>query len=142
MFCFNTCRIQEDISTILKPVSLILDGSNEVTVLFPRMNTDLFDRLQTGQENPIKLLQGLRIVQQMTDALKNCWTRGIYHVDLRITNVLVLINFYSFPRLFQVSGLKLFQKRNLHHVSSTIINILCHDTSRGHSLLRDFVIEV
>ncbi|XP_020621612.1 dual serine/threonine and tyrosine protein kinase-like isoform X2 [Orbicella faveolata] len=82
-------RIQEDISTILKPVSLILDGSNEVTVLFPRMNTDLFERLQSGQENPIKLVQGLKIVQQMIDALENCWIRGIHHVDLRITNVLL-----------------------------------------------------
>ncbi|XP_078380670.1 dual serine/threonine and tyrosine protein kinase-like isoform X2 [Oculina patagonica] len=80
-------RIQGDISTILKPVSLILDGSNKVSVLFPRMCVDLFDRLQS--DNPIPLVQGLRIVQQMTDALENCWLRGIHHVDLRITNVLL-----------------------------------------------------
>lgn len=92
--CFlNARRIQEDISTVLKPVSLILDGSKEVTVLFPRMNIDLFDRLQRNQENPIGLVRGLRIVQQMTDALENCWIRGIHHVDLRITNVLVLMIF-------------------------------------------------
>ena len=96
-FCFLTARrIQEDISTVLKPVSLILDGNNEVTVLFPRMDRDLYDRLQHNEENPIGLLRGLSIVQQMTDALENCWIRGIHHVDLRITNVLVLISFYSF----------------------------------------------
>jgi hypothetical protein len=71
------------------------------------MNTDLFDRLQSGHENPIVLVQGLRIVQQMTHALENCWIRGIHHVGLRITNVLVLIIFTSFPRLFQVSGFAL-----------------------------------
>jgi len=107
LFSLNTCRIQEDISTILKPVSLILDGSNKVTVLFPRMNTDLFDLLESGQENPIKLVQGLRIVCQMAEALENVWDKGNHHVDLRITNVLVLLIFYSFPRLFQVSGLPL-----------------------------------
>ena len=96
-FCFLIARrIQEDISTVLKPVSLILDEKNEVTVLFPRMNIDLYDRLQGNQENPIGLLRGLEIVQQMTDALENCWIRGLYHVDLRITNVLVLMMFYSF----------------------------------------------
>jgi len=100
LFSVNTCRIQEDISTILKPVLLILDGSNEVTVLFPRMNTDLFDLLQSGQENPIKLVQGLEIVLQMIHALDNCWDRGIHHVDLRITNVLVVLIFHLFPRLF------------------------------------------
>ena len=89
-------RIQEDIFTVLKPVSLILDVGNEVTVLFPKMNIDLFDRLQSYQENPIGLVQGLRIVHQMTDALENCWIRGVNHVDLRITNVLVLMIFYSF----------------------------------------------
>ena len=89
-------RIQEDLSTVLKPVSLILDGSNKVTVLFPRMNIDLFDRLISNQENPIGLIRGLKIVQQMTDALENCWIRGIHHVDLRITNVLVLMTFYLF----------------------------------------------
>ena len=78
---------------------MILNGRNEVTVLFPRMVVDLFDRLQSGEKNPIGLVQGLRIVQQMTDALENCWIRGIHHVDLRITNVLVLIIFTSFPRL-------------------------------------------
>ena len=83
-------------------MSLILDGSNGITVLFPKMNTDLFNRLQSGQENPIGLVQGLRIVLQMTDALEKCWIKGIHHVDLRITNVLVLIILYSFPRLFQV----------------------------------------
>ena len=96
-FCFLTARrIQEDISTVLKPVSLILDGKNEVTVLFPRMNIDLFDRLQDYQENPIGLLRGLSIVQQMTDALENCWIRGFHHVDLRITNVLVRMSFTHF----------------------------------------------
>ena len=89
-------RMKEDISTVLKPVSLILDGNNEVTVLFPRINIDLFDRLQSNQKNPIVLVQGLRIVLQMTHALENCWIRGIHHVDLRITNVLVLMTFYSF----------------------------------------------
>lgn len=66
------------------------------------MDEDLFDRLQSGEKNPIGLVQGLRIVQQMTDALENCWIRGIHHVDLRITNVLVLIIFTSFSPLFEV----------------------------------------
>ncbi|KAJ7342696.1 hypothetical protein OS493_040657 [Desmophyllum pertusum] len=84
--------IQYDVSTILKPISLILDGSNKVSVLFPRMSIDLFDRLQpSGHRNAVPMVQGLRIVQQMTDALENCWVRGIHHVDLRITNVLVVI---------------------------------------------------
>lgn len=99
---FYCCRIQEDISTLLKPVSLVLNWRHEVTVLFPRMDEDLFDRLQSGEKNPIGLVQGLRIVQQMTDALENCWIRGIHHVDLRITNVLVLIIFTSFSPLFEV----------------------------------------
>ena len=98
---FIARRIQEDIFTVLKPVSLILDGSNKVTVLFPRMNIDLFDRLQSNQENPIGLIRGLRIVQQMTDALENCWIKGIYHVDLRITNVLVLMIFTNFFDCFK-----------------------------------------
>ena len=102
LFSFNTDRIQEDISTILKPVSLILDGSNEVTVEFPRMITDFFDRLQSGQGNPIKLVQGLGIVLQMAEAPENCWIRGIHYVDLRITNVLVLFTHFLNCFKFQV----------------------------------------
>ena len=48
---------------------------------------DLFDRLQS--DSPIPLVECLRIVLSMTDALENCWERGIHHVDLRITNILV-----------------------------------------------------
>lgn len=167
----NARRIQEDISTVLKPVSLILDGSKEVTVLFPRMNIDLFDRLQSNQENPIGLVRGLRIVQQMTDALENCWIRGIHHVDLRITNVLVLMIFLPFLWLFQVGfpwqfswgpldefvcvflvGVHvkhIFKKRNLHHDTflglPQEIKIWCYhwlDVSRGYSLLRNLLMEV
>ena len=50
------------------------------------MATDLFKSLQS---HPILLPQGLRITQQMADAVENCWDRRIYHVDLRITNILV-----------------------------------------------------
>jgi len=82
-------RSQDDLGTVLKPVSLLLDERNKVTVLFPRMNIDLFDRLERCSEVPVQILDGLRIVQQMTDALENCWIRGLHHVDLRITNVLV-----------------------------------------------------
>ncbi|XP_022785085.1 dual serine/threonine and tyrosine protein kinase-like [Stylophora pistillata] len=79
-------RTQDDISTILRPISLILDGSNAVSVLFPKMVTDLFEILQCDK---IQLHQGLRIAQQMADALENCWDRRIYHVDLRTTNILL-----------------------------------------------------
>ena len=92
MLCFIViCRIQDDLGTVLKPVSLLLDERNKVTVLFPRMNIDLFDRLERCPEDPVQFLDGLRIVQQITDALENCWSRGLHHIDLRITNVLVLI---------------------------------------------------
>lgn len=86
---FVICRIPDDLRTVLKPVSLILDKSNRITVLFPRMNIDVYDRLTKCPDVPIQMLDGLRVVQQMCDALENCWERGLYHVDLRITNVLV-----------------------------------------------------
>ncbi|XP_022793272.1 dual serine/threonine and tyrosine protein kinase-like isoform X1 [Stylophora pistillata] len=79
-------RTQDGISTILQPVSLILDGSNTVSVLFPKMATDLFEMLQSDK---IVLNHGLRITQRMADALENCWDRRIYHVDLRTTNILL-----------------------------------------------------
>ena len=90
LILFIICRFRDDPSTVLKPISLILDESNRITVLFPRMSNDLFDRLTRRPDDPVQMLDGLRIVQQMIDALDNCWTRGLYHVDLRITNVLVL----------------------------------------------------
>ena len=64
-------------------------------MLFPRMSIDVYDRLKKGAHVPIQMLDGLRIVQQMCDALENCWDRGLYHVDLRITNVLVRYWFIS-----------------------------------------------
>lgn len=90
LILFIICRFRDDPSTVLKPISLILDESNRITVLFPRMSIDLFDRLTRFPDVPVQMLDGLRIVQHMIDALDNCWTRGLYHVDLRITNVLVL----------------------------------------------------
>ena len=90
MFAFNARRIHDDISTILRPASLILDASNTLTILFPKMATDLFDHLQSDHGNPIHMLRRFRIVQQMIDALENCWVRGIHHVDLRMTNILVI----------------------------------------------------
>ena len=75
----------------MKPVSLVLGESNRVTILFPRMSIDLFDRLESCHDIPVQMLDGLRIVKHMTDALENCWDRGLHHVDLRITNVLVTI---------------------------------------------------
>ena len=81
--------MQEDLSTILKPTSLQLDQRNTIAVLLPRMSIDLFDRLEKANDVPVVISDGLRIVQQMADAIGNCWNRGLYHVDLRITNVLV-----------------------------------------------------
>ena len=60
-------------------------------MLYPGMHTDLFDRLgKHFKEAPILFHDGLRIVLQMIEALESCWDRGLYHIDLRITNVLVL----------------------------------------------------
>ncbi|XP_015769027.1 PREDICTED: uncharacterized protein LOC107347578 [Acropora digitifera] len=83
-------RFQHDAKRVLKPESLMLDKSNGITVLYPRMQTDLFDRLtKCSKEAPILFHDGLRIVLQMIEALESCWDRGLYHIDLRITNVLV-----------------------------------------------------
>ena len=64
------------------------------------MTTDLFESLQS---DPILLPQGLRITQQMADAVENCWDRRIYHVDLRITNILVttLLSYITILNPFQ-----------------------------------------
>lgn len=60
-------------------------------MLYPKMKTDLFDRLaKHSKEAPILFHDGLRIVEQMIEALESCWDRGIHHIDLRITNILVL----------------------------------------------------
>lgn len=82
-------RMQDDLSTILKPTSLQLDQRNTIAVLLPRMSIDLFDRLERACDVPVLISDGLRIVRQMADAIRNCWNRGLYHVDLRITNVLL-----------------------------------------------------
>ena len=92
-FFFQTilCRFQHDAKRVLKPESLMLDKSNGITVLYPKMHTDLFDRLvKHSKEAPILFHDGLRIVLQMIEALESCWDRGLHHIDLRITNVLVL----------------------------------------------------
>ena len=85
---FFLIRIQNDLSTVLKPVSLLLDKRKRITVLLPRMRIDLFDLLN---RDGIPFRHGLRMVQQITDAFENCWKRGLHHVDLRISNVLVYI---------------------------------------------------
>lgn len=85
------CRFQHDAKRVLKPASLMLDKRNGITVLYPGMHTDLFDRLgKHFKEAPILFHDGLRIVLHMIEALESCWDRGLYHIDLRITNVLVL----------------------------------------------------
>ena len=96
---FFILRIQNDLYTVLKPVSLLLDKRKRVTVLLPRMRFDLFDRLNGGL---VQFKDGLRIVVQITAAFEDCWERGLHHVDLRISNVLVYIfgNPYDFPIYF------------------------------------------
>lgn len=66
------------------------------------MATNLFESLQS---DPILLPQGLRITLQMADAVENCWDRRIYHVDLRITNILVttLLNYIRILNPFNFS---------------------------------------
>ena len=65
-------------------------------MLLPRMRIDLYDRLNRGH---LQFKDGLRIVEQITAAFEDCWDRGLHHVDLRISNVLVYIfgNRYDFP---------------------------------------------
>ena len=96
---FFILRIQNDLSTVLNPVSLLLDKRKRVTVLLPRLRIDLFDLLN---RDGIPFRHGLRIVQQITAAFEECWDRGLHHVDLRISNVLVYIfgNPYDFPIYF------------------------------------------
>ena len=50
------------------------------------MRIDLFDLLN---RDGIPFRHGLRMVQQITDAFEDCWERGLHHVDLRISNILV-----------------------------------------------------
>lgn len=82
-------RIQNDAKGVLAPVSVKLDKNNKVTVLYPKMSSDLFDRFTGHPDNLILLRDGLRIVQQMIEALESCWDRGLHHIDLRLTNVMV-----------------------------------------------------
>ena len=79
-------RIQNDLRAVLKPVSLVLDKRKRITVLLPRMRIDLFDLLN---RDGIPFRRGLIIVEQITDAFEHCWERGLHHVDLRISNILV-----------------------------------------------------
>ena len=99
-FCFFWYRIQNDAKGVLAPVSVKLDKNNKVTVLYPKMSSDLFDRFTGHPDNLILLRDGLRIVQQMIEALESCWDRGLHHIDLRLTNVMVFLLVLIIVRLF------------------------------------------
>ena len=75
---FLILSIQNDLCTVLKPVSLLLDKRKRITELLPRMRIDLFDLLN---RDSIPLRLGLRMVQQITAAFKDCWKRDLDHLD-------------------------------------------------------------
>ncbi|KAK3712990.1 hypothetical protein QZH41_014112 [Actinostola sp. cb2023] len=83
--------IDEEHPNVMRLVSLVLID-NEITLLLPRLHTDLYTALSDGS---IKTLSRdnvetrLIILKQMAGACKFCREKGLQLIDPRITNVLL-----------------------------------------------------
>ena len=81
-------RLDDPHPNVLQPLSLVL-VDHRITILLPRLHTDLYTALDSGKLKHLPLKNRLLIMKQMVDACKHCRHNGLQLFDPRITNVLV-----------------------------------------------------